>query len=760
MRLAPALLALSLALPLPGAAQSPGARVALRRWQDTLQREVDTALVIALYARTERSFQSPEERSLLPLRAGLLAIRLGEVTGQPDYYQDALEQFGEAQAAHADWPWAWQGTGLANLGLAGNESSLTNGLRAFVGRSVSERAVEGLVRGASIDPEFVDGIQRVAERAIAFRQLSAGKIALETLRALATQRAGHTPTLLLARARIEREFGTPTLAIQPLEEFLERQPNSAIGLLELARSRFIIGRLDGVESWFAGLGLATDSVLAAYRGDLAPLEADSVLAEFDRGTPASRVALMRRYWADQDPDRLPAIAERMRDHYMRIDYARRNYRLRKLADPKGVDPVVLAMGSEIDARGIVFVKHGPPDESAVSSVIGLPPNESWSYHRADGTELLFHFLMLDGDVDFREYPSLLDVFARSNQFRWFASHGDKAQGADTMPRTLQTYGAELSAQIAQELMLSRWNVSQRYRDILAQGKSKADSLQAAERAVGVKSAAMPGSFALRYELPLAANVQVLAVGHERGGGTVQVVYAVRAGGLIGHQEGAGSTFGYPIRLRVAVVDAKGNFVAGLDTTRVHRSSFVLEPSQQLIGRFPLAVPPGKYTIRVAIESDMHGSITPRQDISVYSREAPTLALSDIVLGAKIGLGWMPSPSDTAWVNPLRTFAAREPMELYFEVSGLASGTSYLTSMAVYRVSGETMVTRRADELVASGGTPALSIGFTQTHPGGVAPVRREIALQRLKPGEYVLQVTVSTTGGPSVVRRQAFVITK
>ncbi|MES2304029.1 MAG: hypothetical protein V4558_00885 [Gemmatimonadota bacterium] len=761
MRLAPALLALTLAFPLPGVAQSPAARAALRRWQDTLQREVDTAVVLGMYSRTATTMVTPDARALVPLRAGLLSIRLGEVTGKPDHYQDALERFEEAQRAHADWPWAWHGMGLATLGLATNESVLTNGLREMFGRSMTDRATDAFVRSASLDPEFVDGILRVAERAIAFRDAGAGKIALQTLRALATQRAGKTPQLLLARARIEREFGAAQNSLEPLDSLLALQPNSAVAHFELARARFIVGRLDGVEPWFTGLAGATDTLLAAYRGDLATLGIDSILGPFDRGTPAERVALMRRYWSTQDPDKLPAIAERMRDHYLRLDYARRTFRLQKLADPKGVDPVVLAMGDELDARGLVFVRHGAPDERAVVTLVGVPPNESWAYHRPDGTELLFHFIVLDGDTDFREYPSLLDVFARTNQFRWFAAHGERPPNSDTMPRTLQTYGAELSAQIAQELMLSRWNVSQRYRDMLGEGKAKAESLQALERAVGVRSAAMPGSFALRYELPLTARVQVLAVGRDQIGGTLQIVYAVRAGGVAAQRDPVSGGYGYPVRIRASVLDSAGNLVASLDTSRTQRTQGLLNSGQNLVGRFPLTVPPGRYTVRVAIENGSRGSISPRQSVTVYPPVASSLALSDIVLGARsIKAGWMQTATDSVWVNPVRTFAAHEPMQLYFEVSGLAAGTSYRTNMAVYRVSGDTAVTRRADDLVASGGTPALAIGFTQTHPGGVAPVHRELALQRLKSGEYVLEVTVSTIGGASVVRRQAFVISK
>ena len=463
---------------------------------------------------------------------------------------------------------------------------------------------------------------------------------------------------------------------------------------------------------------------------------------------------MRRFWASQDPDRLPATAERMRDHYIRLDYARRHFRLRPPVDSRDslteVDP-------ELDDRGSVYVRHGAPETQATVSLIGVRPNESWGYHPLDGNELLFHFILREDERGYRQYHSLLDVFARSNQFRWYADHGGREASADTLPRTRQTYGAELSAQIAQQLMLSRWNTSSLYRQMLGEGKQRADSLQALERAVGERSAALPGSWSLRYELPLPARLQVLAVGRESSGGTVQVLYSVRANGLLGHLTPRGPR--YTLRIRVAVVDSAGSVVAVADTTRDFIVPTALGPGDHLNGRLPVNVPPGTYAIRVAIESDSHGLISSRQEIQVYPPDVKTLSLSDLALGARsVRLGWRPRANDTAWVNPLRRFSAAEPMQLYFEVSGVAAGEAYRTKLAIFMVSSDTTVSQRAEDLVASGGTPAISLGFSDLHPGGVVPVRREISLQRLKPGEYVLQVTLETGSAERVVRRQAFVI--
>lgn len=737
-------------------AQAPSDRLALLQWRDSLTQERDSAALRRMVLATRAEARAARDNPLLHLRRGFGLLRLAELDDARDF-DEAASEFEWATQLQPDWPYSWLGKGLAELGIADQLTAVEGALDGLIGDGALELSVRALVRSATIDPTFVEDVRAVAEVAIASRSAVQGDIALRTLRELASKPAGKTPQLLLARGRIEREFGTPVEALVPLEQFLALQPGSAIGLLELGRTRFMLGRLDGVDPWFDGLGQASGAALAQYRGDLSPLAVDSLLVRFDRGTPAERVAAVRRYWAEQDPDGLPATAERMRDHYLRLDYARRHFLIPPA--PPSVTEVTLGLEPALDDRGLIYVRHGPPDERATASMIGVRPNESWSYHPSDGPELLFHFILFDEAVGYRQYHSLLDILARSNQFRWYADHGGRDAAADTMPRTLHTYGAELSAQIAQALMLSRWNTSPLYRRMLGEGKGRADSLQALERAVGDRSAALAGSWSLRYELPLQAQVQVLAVGHESTGGTVQVVYSVRASGVIDHLISRGNL--YRLRIRAAVVDSLGKIVAVADTTRDFISPMALAPGDHLNGRLPLAVPPGKYHVRVAIESDMHGSITPRQEILVSSPAATTLSLSDLALGARsVRLGWRPQPNDTAWVNPLRRFSLAEPMQLYFEVTGVGRGESYQTNLAIFRLSGDSAITHRSDAVVTAGGTPALSLGFSETHPGGVASVRREISLQRLKPGEYVLQVTLARAGEPKVVRRQAFVVTR
>ena len=73
---------------------------------------------------------------------------------------------------------------------------------------------------------------------------------------------------------------------------------------------------------------ADDSVaVAAYRADLIPIAGDSDLAGFDASAASNRVEFLTRFWTGRDRDELRGDGERIREHYRRLLYARRNFAL-------------------------------------------------------------------------------------------------------------------------------------------------------------------------------------------------------------------------------------------------------------------------------------------------------------------------------------------------------------------------------------------------------------------------------------------------
>lgn len=739
-------------------AQAPEVRAELQRLRLALNDASDSATVLALLERAPVATRPETGR----FRQALATLRLADLSRSNARYLQARTLIDSLAEGHDDWVWIDYGVARAELGIAETRSRLVDDILDQLAQPPSTRAVKALVNSVRLDRTFRAALVDIATIALRTHSEYAAKVALEAFRAIATMpeysRPGEEPGLQRLRAELELSLGTISLAVEAADVYAAARPDDPYASYLVGRSRFSFGRLDGLEAWFDGLRRADPTTLARYRRDLRPLLRDSTLRAFDAARTADeRVAIVKSFFVDQDPDRLPATPDRLRDHYVRLDVARREYSV----DGQWFDaPTMRPDSAEFDDRGVTVIRHGLPRERVHEPLVGVLPNETWMYHLRDGRDLVFHFIRPEGETRYRAVESIFDIFMRSKQFQQFADHGGRAGTADTLARTVQTYGAELSAQVVQQLMLSRWNVNPIYREILGQGMNKTDSLQARERAIGHASAAVISSWALGFELPLRAGVQMLSIGRSDGRPMLRVAFAARGGDLLARRTEQGVL--YLVRVRVAVVGKGGDVVATLDTTRTFRTAVMLAPDQRLLGQVALPVPPGEWSVRVGVEGEGSGMRTSRADVRVPAATPTALALSDLAIGSRaVPLAWV-SAGDSTWLNPTLAFPRAHAMELSYEVGGLARGSRYRSEIAVFRLSGDTVVSRRSTDVVAAGGTAAMRFAFDGTlgGEGGIETVRREIALNKLKPGEYVLEVVVTTPEGERAIRRQAFVVTK
>src|SRR5690606_41412532 len=104
----------------------------------------------------------------------------------------------------------------------------------------------------------------------------------------------------------------------------------------------------------------------------------------------------------------------------------------------------------------------------------------------------------------------------------------------------------------------------------------------------------------------------------------------------------------------------------------------------------------------------------------------------------VRLAWETSAGASAWLNPTRTYRRTDPVQLYFEVSGLDRGEEYEVRLELRRPRGGSIFRR------LFGGGAALRMEFDQVHPGGVDRVSRELDSGRLSSGDYSLEVRVKS----------------
>lgn len=677
---------------------------------------------------------------------GFIALRLGEVTGFAHHFEDAVDEFGMAVALRPTWWIGWYGEAMAELGLRATELGIFSMFKAFTGHDAEVIAATKLARSAALDSLRAEGLVDFGRTALARRDALWLAVLRDALTRADSGPARGVREVRLLRGLVEREFERFDLSLAALEPLLRDHPDDAEIRLELADTRFSAGRLDGVTLWYAALAGADSALLTRFGRDLVLVMPDTILSAILTAPASGRVAIAKRFWDDQNRGGLPVTAERLRDHFQWLRYARKHYQ--REAPPTGVAlvPGMREGNAEFDARGVVTVLHGPPKLRSALTLPGLSANESWAYtDRLGGDTLLFHFIRPFRARDFVSVESLLDVFRLSGQARFMTASSDTT--ADGRP-VLGTYGASLTAQTSQELFVSREPLSGIYTRMFNEGKGSAASLQQTERDIGVRSHAAGSSWEFGFELPLAVQAEVVAIGQGAGGRAVQLAYALPGTALTPVYTIMGAY--YHVRVRAAVRDASGAVVATVDTMRTFRSNGILRADELILGRVPVTLPPGEYTVQMALNADERGTILPTQRVSVGAMSGTRLALSDLVLGTRRTPLTVPtSLGDTAWINPTRLFARGTPMQLYLEVAGLEAETRYEVELTFVRPG-----TR------SSGDRTALKLSFAGVHPGGLAGIEREVNLSRLATGSYRLEVAVRTADGTRAGRQREFTLVR
>ena len=729
-----AILALLTLTPIHLQAQSPEQRAELEQFRDSVASTLDSVGLLALEKRMIDSAKVDRSNAMIHLRLGFLSLRLGDLGGK-DHYDDAASEFQWGIDLQPSWPYAWYGMGLAEYGVGDSQVSFVTGLKTMLGKDALTRSAVAFAKSAEIEPSFVRGLVDLANTALRQRVNIKLGVALEALRRSASTPAGNDPEVLLARGRVEREVGDGDSALVAFNGYLRSGSNRGLGLLEVARTQLLLGRFEGVTPYFEGAMVDDSTTVASYRTDLATIAADSILGEFDGQRGPRRSAYLRRFWGQRDLADLRTDGERLREHYRRLFYARKNFQL--TANNRHYDIVErYRSGSrDFDDRGVIYIRHGEPASRASYAAPGLEPNESWRYTRADG-DLIFHFIAREDVQDFKLVESLFDVLGFSSAVK-LQDRSDRRDNA-----------------VAEQLMLSREQLSPIYRRLQAAGLGSTGRYQNQERRAGQESIALgttSDSYELRFPNELKATSEVLAVGRDSAGHQVQIAYAIAGSSLEPVTVTRG--FLYSVRLRFVAMDEKDNVVASLDTTRHFVAPERVPPNEHLVGRVAAPVPAGALRYRLAIQQgDDVGMTLPRDSVRVGPITATALSLSDLVLGSRTAnLGWRRTPDDTVLFNPLRTYKRGEEMELYYEIEGLRPAP-YTVELAVKKRGSGGGIFKK----IFGGGGAAIKLKFEQQATTAQVTTHRSLKLDRLKPGRYVLELLVVDADGRRDVRSREF----
>ena len=722
----------------PAVAQSPAERLQLEQLRDSLAQVRDTIELLRRESVMIAAAKADRSNVMAHLQLGFVALRLGEL-GRKSHYDDAASEFQWAIDLKPEWPYPWFGMGLAEYGVGDSKVSVVAGLQTMLGRDALTRSALAFAKSAAVDPAFVQGLVELAGTALRQRVNIKLDVALEAIRRATTTSAGLNPDVLLARGRVEREAGDPDSAIAAFRRYVVSGPNRALGLYEVSRTRLWVGDLGGQLAYYEGATYDDSTAVAAYRADLALIAPDSVLARFDAARGQERARMLRDFWTTREQHDLQTPGARLAEHHRRFFYARRNFFLAGTNRHYDIVERFRSGNPDFDDRGIIYLRHGEPDARASYRGTGVEANESWRYSRPDG-DLVFHFVAREDVQDYKLVESVFDALGFSSA---------------VLLQIPDSGVAGSRARQAQELLLSREALSPVYGRLQRVGGASAARYHADERRLGrasMRIGTTTDSYGLRFERELTARTEVLAVGKDSVGPLVQLTYAIPGSSLVPAAANGGVR--YDVRLRFVAFDSAGRVVASLDTVRHFLAATPVPPREHLVGRLAVPVPAGDYAYRLAVQQgDEAGVVLPTDTIHVPSPSPGAPHLSDLVLGSRAAnLIWQASEADTVFFNPTRVHRAAEELRLYYELHGLPVGEMYTTQVLVRRGDGGGGGFLRK---VFGGGGAAISVRFEE-QAGPTPGIMRTIALDKLRPGTYTLEVTVTDVRGRKDRRQREF----
>ena len=700
------------------AAQIPTPRSGLEFLRDSLASTSDTAAL--------RSMQRTFHRSD-PLRAGVIGLRLGELRADPDF-SDALSSFGRASRSDPGRPEPWFGLGLAETGRSEWEMRNPLSLGSRVGLGALERSAADYTRALKSDVRFVPAALALADVCLALLDTARLRTARDALREVTKALPLGPAPLWLAWGRVERAAGNLDSAGIAFERYLFSGGDRGLGLLELARTRLALGRADGEAPYYEGASLDDDEATAGYRADLALLAGSAALSEFDQLRGAARAGYLRRFWTDRDHYDLRSEGERLREHYRRLVFAWTHFPLTISRRYYGRRDAYRSGNHEIDDRGIIYIRHGNPDQRLRPFIFAAMPNESWHYVGGEG-DLLFHFSAGydrngGGDLyDYRLVESVLDL-----------------RGAADAP--------------IDQLLLSRQSLSPLYGRMLNWGPYGATQARTEERHLGTSSIEIgttTDSYELRFGRRLSAVADLIAVGRRSGRSLAHFVFAVGSSSTSMLRVDGGVA--YPVRVRVVVLDDHDRAVGRIDTMVVVQRAGPLTEREYLVGRAELPLPPGRWSYRAAIQQGESAGVVLRRDsVVVAPTDGASLSLSDIALGTRgQAVEWVTESSDTVLLAATPLFHKGTEVEIYYEATGAIARTQYRHDITILRRDGRESDPNRR---------PMVSLSFNEAGPGDVIRSRRSVRLDRLKPGNYVVEVRLTAPDGRSQVRRRLIRLAK
>ena len=730
---------------------------------------------------------------LARLCQGLIAQRRGELSAKADDARRADDLLIRSVNDHPDWPIAWFGLGTNRLSLARLKVFSHEGPLLGTGLSNEAGGANALVQALKLDPTFSAAANVLAFTPMPREGSSVLKERVGLLRQV---RSLLSPEALAVVAAFEREAGDVDSAVALQRRALASgRVDSGVVQLDLARNLYRTGHpREGRATLIAGAATTSRASIAAYRSELTWVASPAELAEWDSLPNAERSAWVAAFWSRRDVAEGRQDGERLVEHYRRIEYAMENYRIqlpqtgrqkslsvtppmdyfeeyraRQMAAvgtsvlgeypspiPATARTTVIDRGrlpgvdvapefsrlmrmarsaggevsnryyrpiqDQIDDRGMAYIRHGPPTITArTHSGEAL---EIWRYDRSDDP-LILQFREADFDGRMDATVMVTSLLSLPVPLRNQICHVDV---------TLCPVSSRFQAFTGPpERILKSLEAEAVGEGVLLSPEAVVKSAERGKHFIDV--ATTTDAFHREFTHKVEPSVQIFGLDRATGGAPRLVVAFAIPGDQLAHTTevgGDGRTV-YPVHLQLMAARDRDGVRVDLDTMRQFTTPTPLTGKQYLTGIIELPARPGTYGVSLVVtQTDGRGAVAHLGSVVVPAAET-RLTMSDLVLGRQgSGTQWN-SGTTVVPLNPLNVWSVAAGAEVYFQLSGLVTGESYVTKYEFFLNSDDP---KRG---------PRLSISGTQVATRSRLEVTRTLGLQNLAPGRY--RVHVTTTGG-------------
>jgi hypothetical protein len=743
--------------------------VALDAFRDSLGAMTDLAVVQQILAR-EQATHPTGDKELQRLRLGWTLTRLGQLSDSASPLVEALLQFYEASVRRTQWPYPWFGLGATKLALDEIGAREIRSPHQTAGSGWRWGAANAFLSAVTMDTSYTTA---AIELGITVMQTPTWSDIPPVIVAMSrAARSGHAGAAVwLVLGRLERQIDSNVAALAAFDSYVSLpDADKSLGQLERARTLFALGRSgEGQQAYFSGAADPSVAARALYRKDVTWIADSAELAVIDSASGESLPAVLGRFWRDRETVSGRAPGSRITEHYRRWDVAQRQYGFPPaLVHQWTFGEVFRTAQSEVDDRGVIYMRHGEPDDRASFIDDGVPPNESWVYHRPAG-DLTLHFTqdigasgwhLIDGlsrlEINPCLVPGLLD--SRGTIDPAYQVLADRARSDSSGIAFAAKYRHDAAAarfmQACSPRAPSRGQITAA---IIGLGTSTVvpqyflTHLPDRERLASVRSiesAVHTDTDPLRFRAPLRPILQAYGVGGTRPGvGEVIIVWAVSSMDKP-HTDTVPGVPGviYSLRVRVNLTDSTGRLVVGTDSVKRQHTGTPLADNALLSGLLTLEVPPGTYRAQISVADTLgdKGAARVVGAIPVPAFSGP-MEMSDLVLGlAGQSLSW--DRGGTRFpLNPRNAWTNLEAMEIGFELAGVPAGEPYKVRIGL------------ADLGADSTTPPKASVEFENVASGARELVSQSLNLRGVKPGRYLLIATI-TSGGKAIRRERRITV--